>query len=98
MLILRTLLYGPAHGLQIGKHIQRTTNDFLQTQHGRSIPRYIGWSEGDGGPPNGRAVPTVIENSDTTGRPAKARNSWWWKSRSGRRRRKLWRVSCGPQR
>ena len=28
MLILRTLLCGPAHGHQIGKHIQRTTNDF----------------------------------------------------------------------
>jgi Transcriptional regulator PadR-like family len=34
MLILGTLLYGPAHGHQIGKHIQRTTNDFLQMQHG----------------------------------------------------------------
>ena len=30
MLVLRTLVYGPAHGHQIGKHIQRTTNDFLQ--------------------------------------------------------------------
>jgi DNA-binding PadR family transcriptional regulator len=30
MLILRTLLYGPMHGHQIGKNIQRTTNDFLQ--------------------------------------------------------------------
>ena len=30
MLILRTLLYGPAHGHQIGKHIQQTTNEFLQ--------------------------------------------------------------------
>ena len=29
MLVLRTLQYGPAHGHQIGKHIQRTTNDFL---------------------------------------------------------------------
>ena len=48
MLILRTLLYGPAHGHQIGKHIQRTTNDFLQTQHGSLYPRYIGWSEGVG--------------------------------------------------
>lgn len=38
MLILRTLLYGPAHGHQIGKHIQRTTNDFLQTQHGSLYP------------------------------------------------------------
>ena len=38
MLILRTLLYRPAHGHQIGKHIQRTTNDFLQTQHGSLYP------------------------------------------------------------
>jgi PadR family transcriptional regulator len=38
MLILRTLRYGPAHGHQIGKHIQRTTNDFLQMQHGSLYP------------------------------------------------------------
>ena len=38
MLILRTLLYGPAHGHHIGKHIQRTTNDFLQLQHGSLYP------------------------------------------------------------
>lgn len=30
MLILRTLLFGPAHGHEIGKHIQRTTDDLLQ--------------------------------------------------------------------
>jgi PadR family transcriptional regulator PadR len=34
MLILRTLLYGPAHGHEIGMHIQRSTNDFLKMQHG----------------------------------------------------------------
>jgi transcriptional regulator len=38
MLILRTLLCGPAHGHRIGKHIQRTTNDFLQMQHGSLYP------------------------------------------------------------
>jgi PadR family transcriptional regulator PadR len=38
MLIFPTLLYGPAHGNQIGKHIQRTTNDFLQMQHGSLYP------------------------------------------------------------
>jgi len=38
MLVLRTLLYGPAHGHQIGKHIQSTTNDFLQMQHGSLYP------------------------------------------------------------
>ena len=34
MLVLRTLLCGPAPGHQIGKHIRRTTNEFLQMQHG----------------------------------------------------------------
>ena len=38
MLILRTLLYGPSHGRQIGKHIQQTTNDYLQMQHGSLYP------------------------------------------------------------
>src|ERR1051325_11170033 len=34
MLILRTLLLGPAHGHQIAKHIQRSTDDVLQVEHG----------------------------------------------------------------
>jgi PadR family transcriptional regulator PadR len=38
MLILRTLLYGPAHGHPIGKDIERTTNDFLKMQHGSLDP------------------------------------------------------------
>ena len=38
MLILKTLLTGPTHGHQIGKHIQRTTHDFLQVQHGSLYP------------------------------------------------------------
>ena len=38
MLILRTLLFGPSHGHQIGKHIQRTTGDLLQIQHGSLYP------------------------------------------------------------
>src|SRR5260370_37898392 len=38
MLILRTLVYGSAHGHEIGKHIQRTTNDLLQVQHGSLYP------------------------------------------------------------
>ena len=38
MMILKTLLYGPAHGHQIGKHIQKATNEFLQMQHGSLYP------------------------------------------------------------
>jgi transcriptional regulator len=38
MLVLRTLLFGPAHGHQIAKHIQRTTEDLLQVEHGSLYP------------------------------------------------------------
>ncbi|HUB81149.1 MAG TPA: PadR family transcriptional regulator [Bryobacteraceae bacterium] len=38
MLILRTLILGPAHGHQIAKHIQRTTDDVLQVEHGSLYP------------------------------------------------------------
>ena len=38
MLILRTLLFGPAHGHQIAKHLQRTSGDVLQVEHGSLYP------------------------------------------------------------
>jgi len=38
MLILKTLLSGPAHGHQIARHIQRTTEDVLQVEHGSLYP------------------------------------------------------------
>src|SRR5215475_11364569 len=38
MLILRTLLRGAAHGHQIAKHIQRSTDDVLQVEHGSLYP------------------------------------------------------------
>jgi PadR family transcriptional regulator PadR len=38
MLILRTLRLGPAHGHQIAKYIQRTTEDVLQVEHGSLYP------------------------------------------------------------
>lgn len=38
MLILRTLLFGPAHGHSIARHIQRTTEDVLQVEHGSLYP------------------------------------------------------------
>ncbi|HET7841780.1 MAG TPA: PadR family transcriptional regulator [Terriglobia bacterium] len=38
MLILRTLLFGPAHGHQIAKHIQCTTDELLQVEHGSLYP------------------------------------------------------------
>src|ERR1700712_4470094 len=38
MLILRALLFGPAHGHEIAKHIQRSTEDVLQVEHGSLYP------------------------------------------------------------
>src|SRR5580700_353829 len=38
MLILRTLQFCPALGHQIAKHIQRTTEDVLQVEHGSLYP------------------------------------------------------------
>jgi len=38
LLILRTLLFGPCHGHGIAKHIQRTSEDVLQVEHGSLYP------------------------------------------------------------
>jgi PadR family transcriptional regulator PadR len=38
MLILRTLAQGQAHGREIAKHIQRTSDDVLQIEHGSLYP------------------------------------------------------------
>jgi PadR family transcriptional regulator PadR len=38
MLILRTLLTGPAHGHAIAKHIQRSSDEILQVEHGSLYP------------------------------------------------------------
>jgi PadR family transcriptional regulator, regulatory protein PadR len=38
LLILRTLLAGPAHGHAIAKHIQRTPGKLLQVETGRLYP------------------------------------------------------------
>ncbi|MEZ5288689.1 MAG: PadR family transcriptional regulator [Vicinamibacterales bacterium] len=38
LLILRTLLFGPVHGHGIATHIQRTSEDVLQVDHGSLYP------------------------------------------------------------
>jgi PadR family transcriptional regulator PadR len=38
LLILRTLLFGPVHGHGIARHIQRTSEDILQVEHGSLYP------------------------------------------------------------
>jgi PadR family transcriptional regulator, regulatory protein PadR len=38
LLVLQTLLMGPSHGHAIAKHIQRTSDDVLQVEHGSLYP------------------------------------------------------------
>jgi PadR family transcriptional regulator, regulatory protein PadR len=38
LLVLRTLLYGPCHGHGIARHIQQTSEDVLQVEHGSLYP------------------------------------------------------------
>ena len=38
LLILRTLMAGPAHGHAVAKHIQRTSEDLLQVETGSLYP------------------------------------------------------------
>ncbi len=38
LLVLRTLLTGPAHGHAVAKHIQRTSEDLLQVETGSLYP------------------------------------------------------------
>ena len=38
MLILRTLVFGPAHGHEIAKPLHRTTDDILRLEHGSLYP------------------------------------------------------------
>ncbi|HLX11089.1 MAG TPA: PadR family transcriptional regulator [Thermoanaerobaculia bacterium] len=38
MLILRTLVFGPAHGHQVAAHIQHTSAEALQVEHGSLYP------------------------------------------------------------
>ena len=38
LLILRTLLFGRLHGHGIAKHIERTSDDVLQVEHGSLYP------------------------------------------------------------
>jgi transcriptional regulator len=59
LLILRTLLFGRLHGHGIAKHIQATSDDVLQVEHGSLYPALqrlekegciaSGWEETPGG-------------------------------------------------
>jgi transcriptional regulator len=85
MLILRTLLFGPAHGRQIAKHIQRTTEDLLQIEHGSLYPALHrlerrGWIAAKW-ESAGKDLNREFKYYRLT---AAERSNWWRKSRNGK--------------
>ena len=87
MLSLRTLLVGPAHGHQIARHIQRSTEDVLQIEHGSLYPAFHrlerrGWPASKWESRNGKREFKYCRLSDT-GRGQLAVEESWWKQRVG---------------
>jgi hypothetical protein len=89
VLILRTLLFGPAHGHQIAKQIQRTTEDLLQVEDGSLY---------NGPPPVGAQSLDCSQIQVLPPHPGGQAELVVGGSRSGRNSSGPWRALCGPPR
>ena len=74
MLILRTLVMGPAHGHTIAEAIERTSENALEVEQGSLYPHFIGWKTAAGFPPSGASAKTTAGPSFTGSRRRAARN------------------------
>jgi PadR family transcriptional regulator, regulatory protein PadR len=88
MLILRTLATGPAHGHQIARHIQRTTEDVLQVEHGSLYPALHrlerkGWLSGKWEAPKGQEREFKYYRLTAAGRRQLAAEESKWKRMAG---------------
>lgn len=83
LLILRTLLTGPSHGHAIAKHIQRTSDDVLQVEHGSLYPALHrlerkGWISAAWEQANEQARPLKLYSLTPAGRKQLAAESSKW--------------------
>ena len=95
MLILRTLRIGPAHGHEIAKHIQRTTDDLLQVEHGSLYPALHrlerkGWVTSQWETAKGRNREFKYYRLTPEGRTQLAREGSKWKQLTGAIARIMW--------
>ena len=100
MLILRTLLFGPAHGHEIAKHIQRTTDSVLQVEHGSLYPALHrleskGWVVSKWETPKDRNREFKYYRLTAAGRKQLAREESRWKQLAGAIARVMWPVKEG---
>jgi PadR family transcriptional regulator, regulatory protein PadR len=102
MLILRTLLFGPSHGHQIAKHIQRTTEDVLQVEHGSLYPALHrlerrGWVASKWEMANDRNREFKYYRLTLAGRKQLAAEESRWKQLTGAIGRVMWPVEKGAK-
>jgi len=95
MLILRTLLFGPAHGHSIAKHIQRLTDDLLQVEHGSLYPALHrlerkGWIASKWETPKDRNREFKFYRLTPAGRKQLAREESKWKQMAGAIAQVMW--------
>jgi len=95
MLILRTLLFGPAHGHSIAKHIQRSTDDLLQVEHGSLYPALHrlerkGWIASKWETPKDRNREFKFYRLTPAGRKQLAREESKWKQMAGAIAQVMW--------
>ncbi len=95
MLILRTLMYGPAHGHEIARHIQRTTDEVLRVEHGSLYPalhrlQRRGWVTGKWERAADRNREFKYYRLTPAGRRQLAREESKWKELAGAIARVMW--------
>jgi transcriptional regulator len=95
MLVLRTLRVGPAHGHEIARHIQRTTDAVLQVEHGSLYPALHrlerkGWVESQWEAAKGRNREFKYYRLTPAGRKHLAREGSKWKQLTEAIARVMW--------
>jgi len=100
MLILSTLQLGPAHGHEIAKHIQRTTEDVLQVEHGSLYPALHrlekkGWLASKWETPKGRNREFKYYCLTTAGKKQLTIEESNWKQLAGAIARVMWPAEEG---
>jgi transcriptional regulator len=98
MLILRTLQQGRAHGHEIAHHIQRTTEDVLQVEHGSLYPALHrlerrGWVAAKWEPGRGGRREFKYYRLTAAGRKQLLREESRWKQLAGAIARIMWPAS-----
>jgi transcriptional regulator len=100
MLVLRTLRLGPAHGHDIAKHIQRSTDDVLQVEHGSLYPALHrlerkGWVSSQWETARGRNREFKYYRLTPEGRKQLAREGSKWKQLTEAIARIMWPAEEG---